>query len=99
MSTLVSITVVVNDGQNDQTFNVDIANNCMLVWDDAGWDVLMDYYKDVKKDHKKAKEVKDRQCPEAKPRHGAALAKAAPLGGGSPVIALKDPECNPTQWP
>jgi hypothetical protein len=101
MSKLVSIVVTVNDGTQDRTFNVDTETNCVLVWKDSGWDLLADYYKHVKKDHKKEKEVRDRTCPEAKPKPGAggrAELIAAPMGG-TPVIGLKSPDCDPTQWP
>jgi|GEM_PF-4602365 len=97
MSTLVSILVTVNDGTQDRTFEVDIENDCALFWNKDGWDVLADYYKDVKKDPAKEKEVRDRTCPKAKPREGSALAEAAP--GAAAVIALKTPSCLPTEWP
>lgn len=96
MSSIQSITVVLDDGSS---FQVDTTANCVLVWNDAGWDMLEEYYSKAKGEKHKAKEVKDRACPKAKPRHGDALAKAAPMGGGSPVIALKSPVCDPTQWP
>jgi hypothetical protein len=98
----VSITVVVNDGQNDQTHHVDIAHNCMLVWGAAGWDVLADYYDKVKKDPAMAKDVRDRKCPKAKAKNAALIAGASMTltAGASPaVIAMKTPECMPTQWP
>ncbi|HEY3399811.1 MAG TPA: hypothetical protein VGK03_04195 [Geothrix sp.] len=96
MSTLVSITVVVNDGAGTRTFDVDTANQCVLVWGDPGWDVLAEYYEKVKHDPAKAKEVRDRKCPKAKSKQGVTQAVAA---ADSPVIALKDVDCYPTQWP
>lgn len=96
MSTLVSITVVVDDGTGPRTFDVDTVNQCVLVWGDPGWDVLAEFYEKVKHDPAKAKEVRDRKCPKAKSKQGATLAVAA---ADSPVIALKDPLCDPTQWP
>lgn len=94
MSKLVSIVVTVNDGTGDKVFNVDTDRNCSLFWNKEGWDVLADYYKDVKKNPKKEKEVRDRTCPKAKPKQGEALA-----GPAEAVIALKAPDCEPTQWP
>lgn len=94
MSTLVSITVTVNDGTQNQTFDVDITSQCALVWRNEGWDLLADYYDKVKHDPVKAKEVRDRKCPKAK--SGARLAMAATA---DPVVAIKDVSCDPTQWP
>ena len=100
MNTLVSIVVTVNDGTGNQTFNVDIANNCLLVWSDAGWNVLSDYYQDVKKEPKKAKQVKDRKCPKAKPHHGAGVSPMLlATNPADPVVAIKDNTCDPSQWP
>lgn len=96
MSTLVSITVTVNDGTQNRTFDVDTVNQCVLVWGDPGWDVLAEYYEKVKHDPAKAKEVRDRKCPKAKPKQDATLAVTAT---DTPVIALKDEFCYPTQWP
>jgi len=97
MSTLVSILVTVQDGTQERKFDVDIEKDCALFWKNEGWDVLADYYKEVKKDPKKEKEVRDRNCPKAKPKQGTAL--AAPTPAEVPVFVLKDPDCNPTQWP
>lgn len=94
MSKLVSIVVTVNDGTGDKAFNVDIDRNCSLYWNREGWDVLADFYRDVKKDPKKEKEVRDRSCPKAKPKHGEAL--VAPT---DPVVAFKSISCDPTEWP
>ena len=94
MSTLVSIVVTLNDGTQNLSFEVDTEKDCALFWKDAGWDVLADYYKHVLKDPKKEKEVRDRACPKAKPKQGTAQALAV-----APVIALKTPDCIPTQWP
>jgi hypothetical protein len=96
MSMLVSITVVVNDGTGDRTFQVDTVKDCVLVWGDAGWDLLADYYEKAKHNPAKAKEVRDRTCPKAKPKEGSTLAAAEPADA---VIALKDVDCYPTQWP
>ena len=96
MNTLVSITVTVNDGTQNRTFDVDIANQCALVWRSEGWDLLADYYDKVKHDPAKAKEVKDRTCPKAKPKPGTMLATT---DAADPVFALKDICCDPTQWP
>ncbi|HEX4846081.1 MAG TPA: hypothetical protein VFV26_07655 [Geothrix sp.] len=96
MSTLVSITVVVDDGAGNRTFQVDTTKDCVLVWGDAGWDVLADYYEKAKHNPAKAKEVRDRKCPKAKPKQGETSAVPAT---GDPVIALKDEFCEPTQWP
>ena len=97
MNKLVSIVVTVSDGTRKQTFDVDLKKACCLFWNQEGWDVLADFYKDVKKDPKKEKEVRERKCPKAKPRKGTALYEGDP--GGLPVIAFKDPECDPTEWP
>lgn len=97
MSTLVSIVVTVKEGDQARTFEVDIEQDCALFWNQEGWDVLADFYEVVKKDPAKAKEVRERKCPKARPREGAALAAAAPEG--EPTIALKTPSCEPTEWP
>jgi len=94
MSKLVSVVVTVNDGTGDKAFNVDIDRNCCLFWNKEGWDVLADYYQDIKKDPKKAKEVRDRKCPKAKPKQGEAL--TAPTDA---VVAFKSITCDPTEWP
>lgn len=95
MSTLVSITVVVDDGAGNRSFQVDTTKDCVLVWGDAGWDVLADYYEKAKHNPAKAKEVRDRKCPKAKPKADSALASGDP----APVVALKTADCEPTQWP
>ena len=59
MSTVQSITVVLDDGSS---FQVDTTANCVLVWSDAGWDVLSEYYDKVKHDPTLAKQVRDRKC-------------------------------------
>lgn len=92
MSTITSIVVSLDDGS---TFNVDLTKDCCLFWSDAGWNVLADYY-DLKGNKNKAKEVRDKKCPKAKPKGGQALATAA---SSDPVIALKQPDCTPTEWP
>ena len=97
MNKVTSIVVTVSNGTKKHTFDVDLKKACCLFWNQEGWDVLADFYKDVKKDPKEEKEVRERKCPKAKPRKGAARCEEDP--GGVPVIALKDPECNPTQWP
>ena len=100
MNTLKSITVVMHDGQTDHSFEVDLARHCVLVWDDAGWDLLADHYKHVKKDVQKEKAVRERRCPKATPKSAAQAAKlAAPAPGGEAVIAMKTPDCMPTNWP
>jgi hypothetical protein len=100
MNTLVSITVTVNDGTLDHTFDVDTKKDCVLVWNAAGWDLLADYYQDVKKNPGKAQEVRDRTCPKATPKPAAlATTFAVPAPSGGAVIALKDPTCWPTEWP
>jgi hypothetical protein len=100
MNTLKAITVTMNDGKTDHTFEVDIDKNCLLAWGAGGWDVLADHYKHVKKDAAKEKAVRERKCPKAKPRSGASAAKlVAPATGGAPVIALKNPDCSTTEWP
>lgn len=96
MSTLVSITVVVNDGTGDRTFQVDTAKECVLVWGDAGWDLLAGYYEKVKHDPARAREVRDRTCPKARPKAGVTFAAVEPADA---VIALKDVDCYPTEWP
>ncbi len=100
MSTLVSITVTVNDGIRDHTFDVDTTKDCVLVWNAAGWDMLADYYQGVKQDPATAKEVRDRTCPKATPKPASlATPLTAPTPSGDAVIALKDPTCLPTEWP
>ena len=96
MSSVQSITVVLDDGSS---FQVDTAANCLLVWNDAGWAVLEEYYAKAKGEKHRAKEVKDRTCAKAKPKGGAALTAAAPLAAAAAVFALKTPDCTPTQWP
>ena len=95
MSSVQSITVVLDDGSS---FQVDTEANCLLVWGDAGWAVLEEYYSKAKGEKNRAKEVKDRTCPKAKPKGGAALTAAAPTSTTA-VIALKTPDCLPTEWP
>jgi hypothetical protein len=97
MNKVVSIVVTVSDGKKKHTFDVDLEQACCLFWNQEGWDVLADFYRDVKKDPKEEKEVRERKCPKAKPRKGTMRCEDEP--GDGPVIALKDPECNPTQWP
>jgi hypothetical protein len=94
MSTLVSITVTVNDGIQDHTFNVDIDTNCALFWNKEGWQVLEDYYVMVKPDPEKAKQVSDRTCPKAISKDATATTI-----GDTALIALKSGSCDPTQWP
>jgi hypothetical protein len=100
MNKLKSITVTMNDGKTDHTFEVDIDKNCLLVWGDAGWEVLADHYKHVKKDAAKEQVVRERKCPKATPK---TVAKAAKLVGPAPItaalIGLKTPDCDPSQWP
>ena len=91
MSSVQSITVVLDDGSS---FQVDTTANCVLVWSDAGWDVLSEYYDKVKHDPTLAKQVRDRKCPKAKSKQGTATTTAA-----TAVIALKDVTCLPTGWP
>jgi hypothetical protein len=105
MSRLVSITVVVqDDAGNPQTFEVDTANQNLLVWG-TGWGVLEEYYDKAKGEKHKGRMVKDRACPRAKPKVNAkprqvlALLAEAAADSADPVIALKDDGCNPTQWP
>ncbi|HOD33554.1 MAG: hypothetical protein BWY56_01111 [Acidobacteria bacterium ADurb.Bin340] len=97
MSTLVSIVVTVQDGKRKRKFEIDTEANCMLVWNKEGWDVLEAFYRDVKKDPRKAKEVHDRTCPKAKPKRGSLSDLGGP--GDEPVIAIKDNHCDPTEWP
>jgi len=97
MNKVVSIVVTVSNGKKKHTFDVDLEQACCLFWNQEGWDVLADFYRDVKKDPKEEKEVRERKCPKAKPRKGAALCDTDP--GGLPVIAFKNPKCDPTQWP
>lgn len=100
MNTLVSITVTVNDGTQDHTFDVDTTKDCVLVWNAAGWDVLADYYQDVKRDPGKAQEVRDRTCPKATPKPAALAATLAmPAPSGDAVIAIKTISCDPNEWP
>ena len=101
MSTLKSITVTVNDGQADHTFEVDIAKDCVLVWNKEGWELLADHYKHVKPDAKKEKAVRERTCAKATPKPAATpAAKLTALAlSGDSVIALKTPDCLPTGWP
>jgi hypothetical protein len=100
MSTLKSITMVYDDGSGDQSFPVDIQNGCILVWGDDGWNALADYYEKVKHDPTKAKQVRDRKCPKAKPGQQAALTTtlAAPMAA-EPLIAIKGVTCDTTQYP
>lgn len=95
MNRLLSITVVAETDAGPQTFEVDLASHCVLVWDDAGWEVLAEYYGQVKHDPAMAKEVRERKCPKAKPK-GAA---SAPEAGSAALIALKSPACDPSEWP
>lgn len=95
MNQITSIVVTAQTDAGPQTFSVDVANECVLVWNDAGWDVLADYYDKVKHDPAKAKEVRERKCPKAKSKDGAGTVPAE----SSALIALKDPDCNPTEWP
>lgn len=95
MNRLTSIVVTVETDGGPQTFPVDLDQNCLLVWGDAGWNVLADYYDQVKHDPAMAKEVRDRACPKAKPKDAA----TAPEAGGTALIALKTPDCLPTEWP
>lgn len=97
MSTLVSIVVTIQDGKKQKKFEVDTEANCVLVWDKEGWAVLEAFYRDVKKDPKKAQEVHDRTCPKAKPKKDSASDLGDP--GDEPVIAIKELDCNPTEWP
>jgi hypothetical protein len=100
MNTLKSIIVTVNDGVQDHTFEVDLDTNCSLFWNKEGWQVLEDYYVKVKPDPVKARQVRDRACPKAKPKSAAlATTLAAPAPSGDAVIALKEPDCLPTGWP
>ncbi len=95
MNKLVSIVVTVNDGTQDHTFQVDTDAQCALFWNQAGWDVLADFYRDVKKNPEKEQEVRDRKCPKAKPRN----AEDETTPGGEPVMVLKTTFCLPTEWP
>lgn len=97
MNKLVSIVVTVSDGTRKQTFDVDLEQACCLFWNQEGWDVLADFYKDVKKDPKTEKEVRERKCPKAKPRKEATRSEGDL--SGLPVIALKTTTCLPTEWP
>jgi hypothetical protein len=90
MSAITSIVVTLDDGS---TFNVDLVNDCCLFWSDAGWQVLSDYY-DLKGEKNKAKMVKDKKCPKAKPKGGQVTAPDTKA-----LVAFKDPNCLPTQWP
>lgn len=95
MNQLTSIVVTVQTDAGPQTFNVDIAKDCVLVWNDAGWDVLADYYDKAKHDPTKAKEVRDRKCPKAHAKDSTTTSAATDTA----VIALKSDACDPTQWP
>ncbi len=94
---IVSIVVTVSDGTQECTFDVDLKKACCLFWNKEGWNVLADFYRDVKKDPEKEKEVRERKCPKAKPRKGSASCEGNP--NGIPVIALKTTTCLPTEWP
>ena len=74
MNTLKSITVTVNEGAQDSTFDVDIDTNCALFWNKDGWQMLEDYYVKVKPDPEKAKQVRDYACPKAKSKDAMATA-------------------------
>ncbi len=50
MNALKSITVTVNDGAQDTTFEVDLDTNGSLPWNKDGWQVLEDYYVKAKPD-------------------------------------------------
>lgn len=94
MNRLTSIVVTIQTDAGPQTFDVDIDKDCVLVWGEAGWQVLADYYAG-KGEKAKAKEVREKKCPKARPKGGTA-------GTGTDataVIALKDPSCDPSQWP
>lgn len=93
MNQIASIVVTVQTEAGPQVFPVDVDRQCVLVWSDAGWDVLAEYYEKVKGDPAKAKEVRERKCPKAKSGDEAQAASV------DAVLALKDPDCNPTQWP
>lgn len=95
MNQLSSIVVTVQTDAGPQTFDVDIVNDCVLVWNDAGWDVLADYYDKVKHDPAKAAEVRGRKCPRAHGKGETAGATADPTA----VVALKSDGCDPSQWP
>lgn len=100
MNTLKSITVTVQDGKTEHTFEVDLDKDCVLVWGEAGWDLLADHYKHVKKDAQKEKAVREKSCPKATPKPVALGANlAGPGPGGESVIAMKTPDCLPTGWP
>ena len=100
MNTLKAITVTVNDGKTDHTFEVDIDKHCLLVWGPSGWDVLADHYKHVKKDAAQEHAVRERKCPKATPKVVGSTAKlVGPALGGEAVIAIKTPDCKPTEWP
>lgn len=94
MTTLKSIVVTVSHGGKDQTFNVDIDQDCCLFWG-KGWDVLADYYRDVQHAPLKEQEVRNRTCRKARPKDGLTMKLADP----ETVIALKTDSCDPTQWP
>jgi hypothetical protein len=95
MNQITSIVVTAQTDAGPQVFSVDVDKQCVLVWSDAGWDVLADYYDKVKHDPAKAKEVRERKCPKAKSKDGAVTLAAA----SEAVFALKSDECDPTQWP
>ena len=101
MSHLVSITVTVHNGNTDETFNVDINKDCALVWGPKGWEILADHYKHVHVDAAKERKVREKTCPKATPRPGSASVVAPMMvaAPADPVIALKTPDCDPTQWP
>jgi hypothetical protein len=100
MNTLKAITVTMNDGKTDHTFEVDVDKNCLLVWGAGGWEVLADHYKHVKKDATKEQAVRGRKCPTATPKTVAPTAKrVGPATGGAALIAIKTPDCQPSQWP
>jgi hypothetical protein len=89
-----------HDGKTDHTFEVDLDKHCLLVWGDAGWDVLADHYKLVKPDAAKEKAVRERTCPKATPKGAASVAKlVAPAPGGEALIGIKSPSCQPSEWP
>lgn len=94
MSTLISIVVTAQTPDGPQTFQVDLGATCALVWGDQGWDLLSDYYKDVKKDPAMARAVKDKKLPKAKGK-----ASAMQVAASDPLIALKEPNCTATEWP
>ena len=98
MSTLTSIVVTAQTPNGPQTFDIPLDTNCALVWGTTGWDLLSDYYKDVKKDPAMAKAVKDKKLPKAKDK-AKAVALAGQVTVDDPLVALKSPNCEATQWP